>query len=474
VEPVLFLYMLSTFSQYALFQDLVYSKVCWTLYSPGVCEDLHAEKWATELEIVQKQSSYWILMSTVSLVIPSILIAIYLGSWSDRFGRKWPVVFPPFGGILACCVYIVLSFQHEAPVGWICLASFLSGLSGGFVSCIMSCMTYVAAISSQENRTVRISRLEAMIFLGGTVGPFLSGSMLQITGHGYAFLFMLIAYAVAFFYAIFFVNEVNENSINSNGIKADGITPPILASKGILEESVKDTEQSQRLLGNTVLDNLPDVAQSAVYVSRRSVESGEDCSTSTTTTTTSCSDEEGRNILRSSSECEAENLEISRASSCCSQYFGSSHFLSAVKTVFKERPGARRAYLLLIILASYTVMMITAGESHTMVAVGSKVLCILFEQSSNENVHELSGLLGELDVAYLFARGDPLRWTYQIYSYYFGFKYGLGTIVLLVGMPLIQHFMLRDSTICILGIFSRMAGLIMYALSTNTTIAFFG
>jgi len=83
-------------------------------------------------------------------------------------------------------------------------------------------------------------------------------------------------------------------------------------------------------------------------------------------------------------------------------------------------------------------------------------------------------IAGELDVAYLFARGDPLRWTYQIYSYYFGFKYSLGTIVLLLGMPLIQRLKLKDSSICILGIISRMAGLIMYALSTNTITGFLG
>jgi len=139
VEPVLFLYMLSTFSLYALFQDLVYSRVCTSTYPESdLCSKLQDPEYDLQLETVQRLSSHWILMSTISLVIPSILIAIYLGSWSDKFGRKWPVVLPPFGGILACLVYIYLSFNEDAPVGLICLASVLSGLSGGFVSCIMS------------------------------------------------------------------------------------------------------------------------------------------------------------------------------------------------------------------------------------------------------------------------------------------------------------------------------------------------
>ena len=212
VEPVLFLYMLSTFSQYALFQDLVYSKVCWAKYNASVCDNLHDTVYKVELDDVQTNSSHWILMSTITLVIPSLLIAIYLGSWSDRFGRKWPVVIPPFGGALSCLVYILISFKEDAPVAWILFASSLSGLSGGFVSCIMSCMTYVAAVSTEEKRTVRISRLEAMTFLGGTIGPFVSGSMLQVTGHGYAFCFMMVSYALAVLYAIFLVRDIYDGT----------------------------------------------------------------------------------------------------------------------------------------------------------------------------------------------------------------------------------------------------------------------
>lgn len=213
VEPVLFLYMLSTFSQYALFQDLVYSKVCWTSFSreSDICQHLHDEEYKHELEEVQKLSSHWILMSTICLVAPSLLIAMYLGSWSDKFGRKWPVVFPPLGGVCACLVYIIISVLEDASVGWICLASLLSGMTGGFVACISSCMTYVASVTTQENRTARISRLEAMTFFGGTVGPFISGSMLEVTGHAYAFFYMMLCYAFAFLYALLFVKDITSD-----------------------------------------------------------------------------------------------------------------------------------------------------------------------------------------------------------------------------------------------------------------------
>ncbi|OXA64618.1 Proton-coupled folate transporter [Folsomia candida] len=455
VEPVVFLYMLSTFSQYASFQDLVYMRSCLQSYPVSTCDKLQSPEFAKEAEAVQAMSSHLILVCTSALVLPSIFIAVYLGSWSDRFGRKWPIVLPPLGGLF-----------------------------GGFVSCIMSCMSYVSSISSEENRTVRISRLEAMIFLGGTVGPFLSGSLLEHIGHGFSFVFMLICYALAFLYAIFFVKEVHGDAIRSGGNGApipeiDGVRPHSAASStSVVSSSLKSStlegnrhtefldleeeEEVEQLLSPTphlgLGLNLPDVARSAtqsVYVDTtchnfdhqqhdhsypspyQPLSSGSGQSHSNFEDGSSSASEDGqRNILKRSKESPHESHEDV---SCFSRYFGSEHFFAALKTVIKKREGGRRAYLILTLVAGYIGMMITAGE---------------------------------LDVAFLFSKGDPLKWSHKTFSYYFGLKYMLGTLVLLVGMPLFQHFQIRDSTVCIVGLISRMAGLVLYALSPNTTVAF--
>ena len=64
--------------QYSVFQDLVYQKTCFDNFNSTVCKDLNNNKEA--LDVVQKQASHWILGSTVSLTIPSIIVANYLGS----------------------------------------------------------------------------------------------------------------------------------------------------------------------------------------------------------------------------------------------------------------------------------------------------------------------------------------------------------------------------------------------------------
>lgn len=78
VEPVLFFYMLATFMQYSVFQDLVYQKTCQNNFNSSVCHNLNNNSYA--LDVVQEQASHWILGSTAALTIPSIIVANYLGS----------------------------------------------------------------------------------------------------------------------------------------------------------------------------------------------------------------------------------------------------------------------------------------------------------------------------------------------------------------------------------------------------------
>ena len=78
VEPVLFFYMLATFMQYSVFQDLVYRKTCENNFNATVCDNLNDNSAA--LDVVQQRASHWILGSTLALTIPSIIVAGFLGA----------------------------------------------------------------------------------------------------------------------------------------------------------------------------------------------------------------------------------------------------------------------------------------------------------------------------------------------------------------------------------------------------------
>ena len=114
VEPVLFFYMLGIFLLFSVIQNLIYQKVCIHLFpaktstNDSVCANLYNPDHKDELDIVQESASYWIRISTVCMVVPSILVDCYMGSWSDKIGRKVTLTLPPTGAFLGNLVYIVL------------------------------------------------------------------------------------------------------------------------------------------------------------------------------------------------------------------------------------------------------------------------------------------------------------------------------------------------------------------------------
>lgn len=105
VEPVLFLYMLGVYLLYSVFQNLVYEKVCLEHNDPSVCANLYHPDHEAQLSMVQQEASYWIKVSTFAMVLPSIVVDCYMGSWSDVFGRKPTLLLPPFGAFLGALVY---------------------------------------------------------------------------------------------------------------------------------------------------------------------------------------------------------------------------------------------------------------------------------------------------------------------------------------------------------------------------------
>lgn len=76
-------------------------QVCLEKYSVAVCDDLYAPVNEAALNYTQTGASHWVLASTLSLTLPSILTAQLLGSWSDTYGRKIPMLLPPVGELLA-------------------------------------------------------------------------------------------------------------------------------------------------------------------------------------------------------------------------------------------------------------------------------------------------------------------------------------------------------------------------------------
>lgn len=139
--------------------------------------------------------------------IPSVLVVLFLGPWSDKNGRKLPMMFPLIGLVLSISIYMLNYWFESWPAEYILFASIPTGLCGGSASLFMSINSYIADVSTPETRTSRISLLYGFITVSLPVSMF-SSIYIYIYG-GYVAIWgtSLTLAAIAFMYLTFFVTD---------------------------------------------------------------------------------------------------------------------------------------------------------------------------------------------------------------------------------------------------------------------------
>lgn len=113
------------------------------------------------------------------LSLMSVLPALILGTWSDKGSRRHGMILPSIFSVASGGLFIAISYFKEMSVYWTFAAAALIGISGGHVSMFLSVFSYLADITENSQRTFRMGIAESMIFIGGTSGFLLGGSLLQ-------------------------------------------------------------------------------------------------------------------------------------------------------------------------------------------------------------------------------------------------------------------------------------------------------
>lgn len=197
VEPILFLYMLVIFMENNALQDLIYVKSCLNLNST---EQFNISKCNAHNKenntAVVLEAAYWLRYNGAFLFFFTFISSFYVASWSDKFGRKFPMIIPPLGTAIAASINCALSIFMDADIAYFFISSTISGITFGTVGIVASTFGFVSDISDESSRTKRMVILESMIFIGGTLGIYIGGEFLKdidynVQLNGFAKLFIL-------------------------------------------------------------------------------------------------------------------------------------------------------------------------------------------------------------------------------------------------------------------------------------------
>lgn len=233
VEPTLFFYSLSM---------LVVSVIKDSIYFERACEHRGFEN-CTSLSIENKKiiqldvSNFLQWNGLVRQIIP-IILAFYIGAWSDKRGRKVTLIMGLTGELIYSLLYLYVIIDKNIPLNYfIFIVTIPGSIGGATIATFSSCFSYVSDTSTDQNRTCRLTISSAIYSLSGPIGVAL-GSYILSTTHSFVYVFLtnISFIVIALLYAIFFLDwQTKPEQRHISEVPISGLWKDIFESANLLD-----------------------------------------------------------------------------------------------------------------------------------------------------------------------------------------------------------------------------------------------
>ncbi|XP_050342626.1 proton-coupled folate transporter-like [Nymphalis io] len=207
VEPIIACYIMSNVFSGLAVQNLNLEKACRVNlgYSDEICSALNrrqTENYTMEESEVQKlTASVQAWKNIVQTAFPCILV-LFVGSWSDKTGKRKACILLPIVGEVLCCTSFILNtyFFYELPLEVTALSDLFPSLTGGWITVCVGVFSYIGDVTTKEMRTFRVGVANLCMSLGIPIGMSLSGILLQQIGYYGIFLISNCLYLISLIY----------------------------------------------------------------------------------------------------------------------------------------------------------------------------------------------------------------------------------------------------------------------------------
>ncbi|XP_016968034.1 proton-coupled folate transporter [Drosophila biarmipes] len=217
LEPAVFLAFFGRFLTDAVYQNQILYQTCVTVmeYNATECEPfLGTDRASAEVKKIEGQvqeyaSTITMISSMLESTVPAI-VSLFLGPWSDKFGRR-PILLSTFTGYLVSAIILIVLTQITAATNispwWFLLSSTPSVFSGGTCALITILYCHVSDVATEDKRAMRMVTMEAALGLGMMAGGVASGYIYAATGASTLFILVGSIISIALIYVYFFVPE---------------------------------------------------------------------------------------------------------------------------------------------------------------------------------------------------------------------------------------------------------------------------
>lgn len=217
LEPALLLLFFGWYLSVSIVTNQILKQTClYTFeYNYIICTQLDDKNATVSVEQTIQPHVAKILMTIAVLnsIVPTVL-SLLLGPWSDKYGRKKVIN----------CIFIGFTIS----MGWITIVSYLSDyistnnpwnylfaqlpfmIFGGWPTLIIVILCYITDLTDEANRSIRLTILEIIIFVGILIAVASSSFILQLTNPTTVFCISFACILSGTIIVLFFVEETVE------------------------------------------------------------------------------------------------------------------------------------------------------------------------------------------------------------------------------------------------------------------------
>lgn len=185
---------------------LIYHASCLHILShPQGCYNSTAE--LEDEPGIQDLAAEYMMMRRLMLGLPILVIGLFCGSWSDKFGNKLPVIVPTFGNLGGVLLYLICTLNPGKNIPLLLIGASIRGLCGRTPIITMATHSYVSEVSTEEQRTGRLSILQSMNYFGYLTGSFMLGILLDYTSYSIVFGIVLVLFSLCIPITLIFMTD---------------------------------------------------------------------------------------------------------------------------------------------------------------------------------------------------------------------------------------------------------------------------
>ncbi|XP_055346037.1 solute carrier family 46 member 3-like [Paramacrobiotus metropolitanus] len=166
--------------------ELVKLRVCEKEYAfqNDTCQNLNDGHHRKENDLVVSTAAHYSFLLSLTASLPSILFAVFTGSWSDHFGRKLPMMIPFCGMVLSGILLIVFAYVPTHPLVLL-VFPFVSASLGGWIIASAAIYSYLGDYSSPATLAIDIAVFDGILNLASNIGSIVGGVLYGQYGFPY-------------------------------------------------------------------------------------------------------------------------------------------------------------------------------------------------------------------------------------------------------------------------------------------------